>query len=418
MATLTIASALCMCAAGGITASADALYAAYPEAADFTKKAVFTALSDFTADGENYAFADGRTINVLSEGNLTVYEADKTVARLEYGGSALYYADETGAVYDLKNTAASFTMPEIKTDFKTGEYSRYDLLGDVIKYTDLQNDTVTALEGNFSALKQYGDTLYAIKGNEVCKISGTDVLPFSAELEYFYDCAAEHGVNIGDTAEKLKDYSLKFVTLQAGAYRTEIDLKALDGEKFVLKGATEKLDKNVSALLLCYTGNAAIVSVGDSAYITLNDPSFLNETEIDCYTEAEFKTATVTGNRIYASPYVIIGTSALFPATGAVVKVLHKLEPKGVLGSVFYEVEYTDGEQTKKGYVSDGFLTEYIFDDKEPTEHPDPMHSDKNDIKTVLLILLIVILVLAAAAYLLFIGVPRRGKRNKDKDKQ
>ncbi len=46
------------------------------------------------------------------------------------------------------------------------------------------------------------------------------------------------------------------------------------------------------------------------------------------------------------------------------------------------------------------------------------MHSDKNDIKTVLLILLIVILVLAAAAYLLFIGVPRRGKRNKDKDKQ
>ena len=117
-----------------------------------------------------------------------------------------------------------------------------------------------------------------------------------------------------------------------------------------------------------------------------------------------------------------VSPSPYFPerklATGAVVKVLHKLEPKGVLGSVFYEVEYTDGEQTKKGYVSDGFLTEYIFDDKEPTEHPDPMHSDKNDIKTVLLILLIVILVLAAAAYLLFIGVPRRGKRNKDKDKQ
>ena len=60
LATLTIASALCMCAAGGITASADALYAAYPEAADFTKKAVFTALSDFTADWENYAFAAGR----------------------------------------------------------------------------------------------------------------------------------------------------------------------------------------------------------------------------------------------------------------------------------------------------------------------------------------------------------------------
>ena len=111
LATLTIASALCMCAAGGITASADAPSTAYPGATDFTKKAVFSALSDFTADGENYAFADGRTINVLSEGNLTVYEVDKTVARLEYGGSALYYAVETGAVYDITNAAASFTMP-------------------------------------------------------------------------------------------------------------------------------------------------------------------------------------------------------------------------------------------------------------------------------------------------------------------
>lgn len=415
MAALTISLSLLSCAAGGVTASAAVNEAAYPESGLFTRTLEFSSLSDFAVNGETYAFADGRTVEIYSDGNLTLYTADKTVARLEYGGDNLYYSDETGVVYNLDNTTSTFVMPEVKTDFKTDEYHRYDLLGSSVKFTDLQNDTVTALEGSFSRLKQYGGALYAVKDNAVIEIDGTDTKPFSAELEYFYDFAAVNGVNIGDTAEKLKEYSLKFVTLQAGAYRTEIDLLALSGEKFVFKGKTEKLENNVSALLLCYTGNAAVVAVGDKAYITLNDPSSLQETEIDCYADAGFTSATVTGNRIYASPYVIIGTSALFPANGTVVKVLHKLEPKGVLGSAFYEVEYSVDGQTKTGYVSDGFLTEYIFDDKEPVEHPDPMHSEENEIKTVILILLVVILVLAAVSYLIFIGVPRKGKQNKDK---
>lgn len=413
LALLTTAFTLLACASGGAAAYADESPTQYPQAENFTRTLEFSALSDFAADGDNYAFADGKSILIYRDGTLEKKEADRTVSRLEYSDGALYYADGAGAVFTADNSPAAFVMPEVKVSYDVGENYNYRLQGDKIKFTDYGTDTITALSGDYTRLKTYGDALYAVTRDSVCVIEQTDVKPFSAELEYFFDAARENGISLGNTATLLKDYTLKFVTLQAGAYRTEVDLTDLGGEAFVIKGDTEKLTQNVSALLLCYTGNAAVVAVGDRAYVTLNSPSSLVETEIDCYVAAEFETATVTGDGIYMSPFVIIDPSAHFPATGAVVKILHKMQPKDVLGSVFYEVEYTDGEQTGTGYVSDGFLTEYIFDDSEPKEHPDPAHSESNNVQTVILVLILVILILAAVAYLIFVGIPRRKHKEK-----
>ena len=136
--------------------------------------------------------------------------------------------------------------------------------------------------------------------------------------------------------------------------------------------------------------------------------------------EKEFENATIIGNKIYASPYVIIGTSSFDNAAGSIVSVLNKLEYEGVLGSAYYEVLYMTENGTKVGYVADGFLTEYIIEDnKKPSVTPDPDHSEKDNVKTVLLVLAVVVLVLVAVGYIAHIGLSdKRKKQAKEKEQK
>jgi len=418
-------------AAYGITANA-AGGTYYPDDSDFTKKLTFSPLSDYAVDGGKYAFlvhsesGDGIQVfengqlndengddKVFENGQLKEYDPECDVDALDYSEGTLYYSSE-GKVYSLPDYKESeHTITASESEITCGNYLYYFDADGALTVFDKQEKTAETFDGKFSNMKKFGETVYAVRENCLYEFTGKTykLLKFTYSN---YD--ATHAIPIGQTKEALQNYTLKFVTIHSGAHITEIDLSKLDGDNFVASETTTAKEDTL-ALLLCYTGNAAIVAVGDKSYITNKNSA--EETQTDCYIEPEFTKATVIGNRIYCSPFVISGTTALFPATGEVVTILHRVEHPS-LGSAFYEVEYNvtdeNGEVvgTKTGYVTDGFLRkEIIEDNKVPTEVPDPSYSEKNDVRKVILILMVVILVLAAAGYLTYAATS--GKRKKDK---
>ncbi|MDE7306016.1 MAG: hypothetical protein K2N33_01360, partial [Clostridia bacterium] len=290
--------------------------------------------------------------------------------------------------------------------------------GALLAYEKTDPYTTTRFEG-FSLLKQFNGTVYAVKDNVLYCIDGANE-PAANVFDYF-DFSAAQKIAAGQTASLLtQNYKLKFATVKAGAYVTEADLSLTDGYLTSENAITVKTEKDMTALILCYTGNAAVISVGDKCYVTkLSADDEISEDEIKeiCYKTPAFENATVTGSEIYASPYVDKGTSAVFPAAGMQVKILNKLEYDGVLGASFYEVEYTVDEQTFIGYVTEGLVTEYLFgENRDPDTVTDPAYSEKNNVTTVVLVLIVIMLVLVAAAYLTYAGTIAKRKNKKKKN--
>mgnify|MGYP001028679976 FL=1 len=411
---------------GGVSASAAGGATNYPQYTEFVKSLEFSSLTDFAVNGDEYAFIEhGETFDSvkLHKGDsLTTHEfgEGEILTALDCADGKFYYSlknEESGdKVYSLPDKAESdHTMPEAeaKTTIVLGDYiyklSNTQLTVAYIDETDHSKDFLKTLDGEYKNLKRFGDAVYAVKSNGLYSFDGSE----EKLLEFKYiDYSSTLEIAVGSTQTDLTaNYSLKFVTIGAGSYMTEVDLTNLGGEHFEAK-QTQLIAEDTLALLLCYTGNAAVVAIGEKSYVTLK--TSVTETEQTCTTEPEFGHATVTGNRIYASPFVIVGTSVLFPATGAIVEIKNKIEHE-VLGSAFYEVEYADADGNKHiGYVTEGFLTEYIIEDnKPPYEYPDPNHSEKTDTRTVILILLVVILVLAAISYIAYVLTSdKRKKKN------
>ncbi len=396
---------------GGLTAHAEGGATVYPEDGEFIKPLVFENLTDYAVAGDNYAFIEREkendVIKVYDGTSLNLYPFTETVSALDTDGEKFYYSIGE-SVYSLPDKAESkHKIPDAQTTISVDGYT-YNLSDATLKVADFKNeDKVTTFVGEYKNLKCFDNTVYAIKENSLYKFNGAE----EEKLEYEYvDYSSTLKIEVGQTRTDLVDgYELKFVTIKAGSYMTEVDLSQLEGQ-YLASGETAPIKQDTTALLLCYTGNSAIVAIGEKSYITLKTATA--ETQERYTTAPEFENATVTGNRIYASPFVIVGTSVLFPATGTIVKINGKIEHE-VLGSAFYEVEYTDAEgNTHTGYVTYGFLTEYIIEDnKPPNEFPDPAYSEKNDVRNVILILMVVILVLVAAGYLTYVATT--GKRKK-----
>ncbi len=384
---LTTALLAAFSAIGTITAFAAESNTIYPQDTDFIKSLTFSSLSDYAVDGETYVFAEGSRVYVFENGNLSEttledckYEfnpSEESIALDSY----LYHFDGDGA------------LPAYNTSTKTPH----------------------TFSGNYTDLKQYGGKVYAVKENSLYCFNGAAEQKISLE---YADFSATQKISVGQSPYALKNYSsLKFVTVEAGTYMTEVDLTELEDEYFVC-GDTVTVSEKKVALLLCETGNASIIAIGDESYILLKSKT--EQAEVNCYVEKEFENATIIGNKIYASPYVIIGTSSFDNAAGSIVSVLNKLEYEGVLGSAYYEVLYMTENGTKVGYVADGFLTEYIIEDnKKPSVTPDPDHSEKDNVKTVLLVLAVVVLVLVAVGYIAHIGLSdKRKKQAKEKEQK
>ena len=406
---------------------------------------LFFTLSGF---GTLAALADDATLNT------TVYPEDGFVKTLQFSDLNDYDIDtESGVYYFLDGekcykydsgeiTAEQFdefspALDEISTDRYYYYFTDYYSL----KVFDKVNETTTTLGDTYYLLKRFGDNIYAVKDNELYRIEGT-----AAEkvvLDYM-DYSITETISVGQADVNLKESRpLTFVTVKKGAYMTEIDLTSLKGEYFKLgysrqkaldkesglsddeiraknyitADATHKTQEDTTALLLCYTGNAAIIAIGDTddgtSYILYKDNvEALSASAIaEHVSEPEFNRATVSGGIIYSSPFTASCTAIRGNAGSIIVTVKNKVQFRGVLSSAYYEVEFTDEDETvKTGYVAEGLLENMLIVEKPPETHPDPEYSESTSVTTVLLILAVVILVLVAVGYLVFTATSGRKK--------
>ena len=392
--------------AGGIAANAATGETEYPKDSDFVRTLALTSLTDYAIEDKLYAFADGECVKVYDDGNYDEYEIGGSVTGVDVKDGVVYYGsgDKAYSLPDKTECEHAFTAKpsEITSD---GFYYYYS--GDNLKIYDRGNETTETYAG-YSLLNKYGGKVYAVSGNKLYMFTGSD----SSEVVLEYAVKPDDiEITVGDAADNLKKYGgVKFVNIAAGSYLTEVDLEKLDGEYFVSLDIVRTEEKS-TALLLCYSGNSAIVSIKDHAFAVLKDK--VSEIALNPSTDTPYSTAQMIGMNIYASPFVVSGTVANSNALGITVKVLNRIENE-VLESVFYEVEY--GENGAKGYVAEGFLTgEIRGDNKTPNLETDPEFSENSDTKTILIILAVIILVLAAISYILYVS--GKGKK-KDKDKK
>ena len=435
LALISTAILLSLAIGGGISANA-AAETVYPQNSDFVFSLSFSDLKDYAVSDGALAFVDGNTVKVYEtekpgdsaksaykNGSLTEYSGfDVTISSIDFQNGEFYYADGNGTVYSLSDKAEaegiSIAPPQDTLLCKDNGFM-YALLDGRIRIIDPKaensEDMAVEIEGDFSVLKQYGTHVYAINGNRLCKF--TDAEMEITEMQYV-DFSPSKTISVGNAQQALKDYTLKFVTVAQDSFMTEINLSApLTG--YFDAGETQQTTEDASALLLGYTGNAAIISIGKKSYITLKTNVTENGDGSEYFTQAEFTKAQLLGDAIYASPFVMECVYAIYPATGAIVKVTGKLH-NDVLESDFYQVEYTylnNGQDvTVKGYVIGGLLTgDNVNDNARPEEKPDENYSEKNNIQTVLLVLMVVILVLIAISYLTWICLSDKRLKRKNK---
>lgn len=427
LATFTTAALLAVSLMGG-GASANAADGGtiYPEDEKFIKVLAFDSLGDYAVDGEKYAFADGNTVKILKDGEyIKTPPFDKEVISLDIKDSVIYCSCSDGTSYSLTeklNENNKKFYESQKCEYVFGQKSNRILFGDYlynihngnlyINYLEAPELPPEIYEGNFSNLKQYGENVYAVNGNVLYEFTGTQ--GNAVVLEYTIDTKDLH-IAVGQASVALKSFApVQFVEIAEGAIMTKVDLENLSDE-FIATDIV-KAKENTTALLLCYTGNAAVVSIGESSYILLKSKT--SETEMEYSTEKPFETAQMTNNMIYASPFVTGGTACYNSAMSMVVTVLARLECTDVLDTPFYEVEYEVAGMKARGYVTEGFLTPYIAEDnKKPEEVRDPEYSENSDTKTILIIFAVVVLVLAVLAYVVHLSSNKKNKKNKKKDK-
>ena len=417
---LTISSLIALSSLGGTHAFA-AEDTVYPKDEDFIKTLTFASLNDYAAGGGAYAFAEGREICVYDNGNIANYAFDRRITALDYAEGKFYCEAENGAVYSLPyalgDKSVEYEMPEEQTTVVAGDFV-YKLIGTSIQIAEFNlegTSTIHTVEGEYSRLKIYDGAVYAMSGATVYEFDGAERK--NLNLEYA-DYTATQDIKTGQAPALLKNYSAPvFVDITEGAHLTEVDLTEV-GEVFKT-GVTVSAKKEAVALLLCYTGNAAVISMGGQSYLLLK--SNVTETATVRYSKPEYEYGRITtGDGIYSAPYMCGGTK-IADAAGATVKVLNKVEFAGILLTPFYEVEFETANGTNaKGYVAEAFLTKTDYvkeDDKKPTEFPDPDYSEASNTPTVLIIFAVVILVLLAVGYLAFTATSdKRKKEKKRKD--
>lgn len=420
LALLAISLLTAITAFGNVAAYAAESDTIYPSDEDFIKTIEFGALSDYAVCDGVFAFAEEQKVSVINDGNLTEYEFGEKVTAVDCAEDTFYCA-VGDAVYSLPyaegQDAAEHVMPEPETMIKLGKFI-YLLEDTTLKVVDISNNKVDPYEGEFKNLKQFGDSVYAMSENAVWTFNGAE----SEKLIFKYaDYTSTQSIAVGQAATALKAYSEPaIVTVKMGAFMTETDLTSVP-EKYFVTGDTVTAKENTTAILLCTTGNAAVIAIGMDCYVLLS--SNVELTEESCYSAPDYEYAKITaaGDRIYSSPYVSEGTAIMTGAAGLIVKVLHKVE-HAVLDTAFFEVEFTakDGT-TAKGYINGKFLIKVDHvaeDDKKPGTVTDPDYTEESNTKTILIVFAVVILVLAAVGYLAFTATSDKRKNKKEKKTQ
>lgn len=433
--TISLCTAACSAlACGGLTAFAETgAQTVYPEST-FIQHANdgLSGISDYAANGNIYAFADGNNVTVIESENRTVYEIGSQVTALDCSDGKFYYKDGEGKTFSLPDKAAAeYTFQQFGGLVSTDD-GEYKLLDGKINYcpkTSAQYEEIISDE-TFSNLKKYDGVAYAVGGDKLYKLIKTGLEHVNPS---YTDFSGTSQIKIGNTADKLKGCNLDkphFVTLKGGAYVTSLNLEDLSGEYFKTGktykvGASEAPAAGKEALLLCRTGDndkVSIVSLGGVCYMMLSENA--EEVEKPGAMTSDNATATVSiaESYAYSSPYMCKGTMLFAMKPGDTVKVLGKVlkTTSSELVHDFYKIEYTnENGETLTGYVPFGYISQFNYSEDEPSRTEDPGYSQGDQVKTVILVLVIIALVLIAVGYLTYVSTSDKSKkRGKDNNKK
>ena len=443
--TIALAAVLTACAIpyGAVFAAAEPT-ADYPvETTDekgdvkkpFEEKLALEDVTDYAVYGDNFAYASGLTITVISRDSsgdkkLVTYTHEYSVKKLDY--------DKSGKLYFQNSSDISYLYgpPVVREEH---EYQSIDnskpIMVEAGFYTlngtngELQfwKDSVpTSIGVGYSLVKYYGDYVYAIKDGTVpYRIDGQKAEP--VDLSYT-DFSGASKILCAEAAAKLADGSEPLATANIGreTYYTQIDADNIGkgaADTFKPKyseGSTKKAEGDKPCLVLCKSGKTAVVATNEGMFITSTD----NLRKESRYSPPSndwpaSKAYAVTKTGVYASPYMSKSTKIADLESGAenAVTVVERFE-LDFISTKFYKVEYSDKETGEPitGYVAANMLIEYDYkaEDKEPHENGDKEFKYDTNVVSVVLAIIIVALVIVAVMYISLIGT----KKNKDKNEK
>ena len=379
-----------------------------------------------------YGYEDGIMIN--DGENLYAYDHSSAITNMSYSESGLLFSDGS-AVYlysDGEVTESSETIPPMQSGIITNGSLAYSIVGGDLSVTDMSTVRTDFPEGEYSSIKVIDGSVYVLLDGELCIVEGSSINSIEV-VQYsfsYIDLNQESTISVGNTAQLLKsDTTARYRVVVEGQYVTEIDLSDISGQYFVTAEhddgtpATYAMDQTCYALLLCTTGNADIIAIGNTTYITyaLSAASDLTSSA------PPFENALLNYPAgIYSRPYMSEATQLLSLDAGATVSVESQITAEGqsqagdALPTDFCLVTYTadDGTATT-GYIATAFLTVYDFSG-EDGEFTDPTlpedYSEENVILTVVLVIVIVVLVIIGVAYLAYVSGANRRKNKENKN--
>ncbi len=420
LTTSLCAALVCAALVGGAsTAFADGGSGEYPE--NFTRTVTFTELKDYAIGEDKFLFLDNGDLFELDGNTFSRLETEgKNITALNYKDGFYYSAEENGETtcYSLDGESADPSKMQYETSFDLGGFHYYET--DSVRVLEIEADIITKLDG-FTNLKPYGDKAYAVKENVLYELNGANYLPCKLEYE---DYSQTSKILVGNTSDKLKSFNLTsphFVSLNEGAYLTQIDITGLDGE-FFKADATFKVGvdfHSTQALLLCKTGDSdgiSVITIDGKCYIMRTDcTTSISRNSVSKAPENTRATATVSQSYMYSSPFISSATQLKAIDSGYLFELLGEVKKSDnpELLRDFYIVKLLDdSEQEVIGYVPFEYVSLYTFIEKEPETTPDPEFTEEDLVKPVILIIIVVALVLLAVAYLVYVGTTK-----KDKDK-
>ncbi len=436
LAALTISSILSAATAsaavlgGGLAAGAENA----PQKTFYPQTFEACALTDYAVGEDKYAFATDKKIAIFSGDKPEYYEFEVEIAALDYVDGKFCYKTTGGVVYDLNGNSLEHEITETELPVAIGGYSYLIKPDGVIETTD-RTGTHVDVQGNFSNLKVFDGAVYAVNGNFLNKIippDKTETIAFE-----FADFSPTETITVGDTVTLLDAYNLEapnFTILTDGEYLTEVKLDDKNFDKstitpsdFFTVGKTYKVGEdegfsaNASALLLCETGNAHIIRLGDKFYIKLASAAVTQRQ----LSQPQFTSAqiNVPADYIYSAPCVSSPCKTYKAAWGQSVKVLgcalKSTNPE--LDNDYYKIAFTDADgnvlrdengKDITGYVPFAFVFEkQENNDENKTDDPSPDTS--NNIKTVVLILVVIVLALSAVGYVTYVFTSDKKRKTK-----
>lgn len=404
-------------------------------------------ISDYAIYGDNFAYTSGLTITILARDDsgdrkcLPNYTHSSTVEKLDYDAKGeLYFQDSLNKSYKL-NVSPEFKFSNV--DAPEHEFQNIDcsmpIIIDTGYYTlnstngDLQywkSGAPTSLGEGFSLIKKYGEYVYAIKDSKVpYEIDEQKATPLDLSYTNF---EAAKNILCSDAAKKLAmgNEQLTTANIGRGTYYTQIDADNIGtGETDTFKpkfseGSTKKAEGDKPCLVLCKSGNTAVIATNDGMFIT-STANLKKESNYSAppntWSGTDNKAYAIEDTGIYSYPFMSETTRIAVLKSGSEnVVTVTDIVSLNFIDTDFYKVTYEttdkDGNNvTFKGYVAANMLTVYDFkaEDKEPHENGDKNYSYDTNVVSVVLAIVIVALVIIAVLYISLVS-----SKNKPKDRK